>query len=372
MNLAFVISSLAQGGAEGVLARMATGLAARGHGVRVLTLDAGPAAQPLGPGVAHRPLGLARASAGAVQALGNNLGLILGLRRALLTGEVPDAVLSFITETSIATLLAVGTRLPVAAAERVHPAHHPLPQPWRALRPLAFRLAARIAVQTPDVPAFFPPALRARCAVIPNPAALPRDGAPEAGIASALAGDAPLLLALGRLERQKGFDLLLAAFAPLAARFPQWRLAILGEGSQRPALEAQIRALGLTGRALLPGRTAAPGWAMRRASIFALPSRYEGFPNVLAEALACGLPCAALDCPGGPHAILRPGVDGLLAPAGDVSALRDILARLMADADLRARLGARGPEVLERYAPEAVLDAWEALFRAMLAERRAT
>ncbi len=364
LRLTLVISSLRLGGAEGVLARIASGLAGRGHQVRLLTLEdaSAPVAQPLHPAVRHQALGLSAPAKGPLSALCANLWRVVALRRAILA-QPADAVLSFMTETSITTLFAVGGRLPVIAAERVHPGSHRLGPAWSALRRLAYGRAWAIAVQTPDVPLFFPPGLRGRCVVLPNPVAEPPGGQLEPLLARQLNAPGPLLLAMGRLAPQKGFDLLLEAFALLAPEHPAWRLVIVGEGAERPRLEAQVRRLGLADRAFLPGPTTCPALALRRADLFVLSSRYEGFPNALAEALACGTPALAFGCPGGPAEIVRHGVDGLLVPPGDVEALAQACARLMGDEPLRSRMAARAPEVLSRFGLEKVLDLWEALFR---------
>lgn len=386
LRVACVIASLRPGGAEGVLAHLASGLAGRGHAVQVLTLAGpDPGALALDPRVTLTPLDLLGPATGFAAGLAANLGRVAGLRRAVLDGVAgcpwPDLLLSFMPETNVLALLALGGKLPVIVAERVHPAWHALAAPWGLLRRLSYHWAAAIAVQTADVPAFFAPSLRARCVVIPNPALPPAapgaEAPPEPLVAQCLEGDGPLLLGLGRLHPQKGFDLLLRAFALLAPARPGWRLAILGEGPERPRLEELARSLGLAGRVFLPGRTAAPARALRRATVFALSSRYEGFPNALLDALACGAPCAAFDCPSGPAAILRHEVDGLLAPfaqgagtgPGQVQALASALARLMDDVALRQRLAARAPEVLERFGLEKTLDLWEALFHGVLAGR---
>lgn len=368
MRLTLVISSLRLGGAEGVMARIASGLAGRGHKVRLLTLEdaSAPVAWPLHPAVRHQALGLSRPSRGPFSGLCANLKRVAALRRAILA-EPADAVLAFMTETSITALFAVGGLLPVIAAERVHPGSHRIGAIWSALRRLAYARAAAIAVQTPDVGLFFPPALRGRCVVVPNPVAEPLAEALDPGLARLpdhlLDQSGPLLLAMGRLVPQKGFDLLLRAFARLAPAFPAWRLVILGEGPQRARLEALAAELGLADRVFLPGATQHPAAALGRAELFVLPSRYEGFPNALCEALACGTPAVAFDCPSGPAEIVRNEVDGLLVLPGDVAALAAACARLMGDETLRRRMAARAPEVLARFGLEKVLDLWEALFK---------
>lgn len=374
MRLACVISSLRPGGAEGVMARIASGLAERGHDIRLLTLDSGDAGPnlPLHPSVRVRPLGLEGSSAGPLAALAANLRRVSALHRAV-HSEKPEAVLSFMTETNVLTLLAAGRSLPVVVAERVHPAWAPLAPAWAALRRFCYPLAAGIAVQTADVQDHFAPALRGRCTVIPNPAPQQRQGELEPALLHTLESwrqhGRRTLLGMGRLVPQKGFDLLLRAFADLAPAHADWRLMILGDGPERPHLEALARELRLTGLAVFPGRTAWPWAALRLAELFVLPSRYEGFPNALLDALACGVPAVAFDCPSGPAEILRPEVDGLLVPPEDVPALAAALARLMDDEPLRRALAARAPEVLERFGLEQVLDQWEALFVRVLAAR---
>ena len=341
------------------MARLANGLCAHGHEITLLTLDDGSITPfyALAPRVRHRPLGLSGASGGVISALSNNLSRIRALRHAILSAQ-PDAVLSFMDSTNVLTLLAVGRSLPVAVSERVHPAHYDIGRLWNALRLYAYKRAAAVVVQTRDVTDCFPAAVRSLCRVLPNPVEQPAN----APLAEPLAGvSGPLLLGMGRLAVQKGFDMLLEAFAHLAPEHPDWTLAVLGEGPERDALERQRSTLRLEKRVLLLGRNNMPGGALRRADLFVLPSRFEGFPNSLCEALACGLPAVAFDCPSGPAEILRHGVDGLLVPPGDVDALAAALSRLMADADLRVGMAARAPEVLERFGVEKVLDMWESL-----------
>ncbi|MCS4503034.1 glycosyltransferase [Arhodomonas aquaeolei] len=137
--------------------------------------------------------------------------------------------------------------------------------------------------------------------------------------------DTPLLVASGRMTPQKDYPTLLRAVAWANRRTPL-SLLILGEGPERPALEALSRELGLVDRVAMPGHLANPFPVMRQADTFVLSSRYEGFGNVLAEALALGLPVAATDCPFGPREILADGRYGTLVPVGDSEALAEAIA----------------------------------------------
>lgn len=150
----------------------------------------------------------------------------------------------------------------------------------------------------------------------------------------------PVVLAVGRLVKVKGFDLLLEAFAQVR-RGRDVRLVIFGEGPQRRELEVQIRALGLTNSVRLPGFDPNPYAAMARCSIFVLSSHFEGMPGVLIQALACGATVVATDCQTGPAEILIDGVNGRLVPAGNADALAAAIGVLLDDENARHRLASR-------------------------------
>jgi glycosyltransferase involved in cell wall biosynthesis len=171
-----------------------------------------------------------------------------------------------------------------------------------------------------------------------------------------------LLLAVGRLEAQKGFDWLEDAFINLAKRYPDWDLVILGDGPQHATLQDQARAAGLEKRIFLPGRGGNVGEWYERADLYVTSSRFEGFPNTLAEAMAYGLPAVSFDCDTGPRDIIRHEVDGLLVPPGDVAALTAALDQLMGDADLRQRFAERAVEARDRFSMERIAGMWEELF----------
>jgi glycosyltransferase involved in cell wall biosynthesis len=149
------------------------------------------------------------------------------------------------------------------------------------------------------------------------------------------------IAACGRLHPQKGFDLLLHAFAAL--RDPDLALVILGEGPERFRLESLARELGIGARLLMPGFVRNPWAWIARASAFVLSSRWEGFGSILVEAMACGTPVVAADCDYGPREIVQDGETGLLARAGDAESLAAAIHRVLAVPALRDRLAVRGP-----------------------------
>jgi glycosyltransferase involved in cell wall biosynthesis len=152
------------------------------------------------------------------------------------------------------------------------------------------------------------------------------------------------LVAVGRLTAQKGFDLLLDAFSNIAAAVPAWQLVIWGEGPERRDLERQVERLCLADRVRLPGLSEAPGSWVSTGSCFVLPSRYEGFPNVLLEAMRAGMAVVAFDCEYGPSELIEHERNGLLVANGDVRGLGQTLLRVMTNPSLRAYLAARASD----------------------------
>lgn len=164
----------------------------------------------------------------------------------------------------------------------------------------------------------------------------------------------PVVLAAGKLKPQKDFPTLLRAFARLRRR-REVRLVVLGEGAGRPGLLALARELGVAADVALPGFVSNPFAFMARSALFALSSAWEGFANVIVEALACGCPVVSTDCPSGPSEILEGGRFGRLVPVGDPEALAEAMrGTLEAPPDpeaLRKRAEEFGIElVAERYA----------------------
>ncbi|SEG41480.1 Glycosyltransferase involved in cell wall bisynthesis [Thermomonospora echinospora] len=189
---------------------------------------------------------------------------------------------------------------------------------------------------------------------MPNP--LPLSPAPRADL------DARVVACLGRLSHEKGVDMALEAWAEVSAAHPGWRLHVHGSGPQEDALREQARSFGIAGTVEFRGPAADAVAALSRASVFLLPSRQEGLPMSLMEAMACGLPSVAFDCAPGVRELVTDEVDGLLVPPGHTPALAAALERLIRDGDLRREFGAGAAAAVLRFRPEPVLERWERLF----------
>lgn len=354
MKLLLVISSMHAGGAERVLSILATSWARMGRDVVLVTThdDGSPPFYPLDAAVQHRPILLSEIPGGGMI---SNVKQVRALR-SIIREESPTLVVSFLNYTNILVLLACrGLRVPVIVSERLDPRVHRLGLLWNTLRRWTYPSAALLVNQTEAAASWFRCWMGDRIRIIANPvmeAELGNDP-PEIVL------DKPALVAMGRLHPQKGFDTLLEAMAIVHRRRPELKLTVLGEGHLRPELEAQRHRLGLDGVVSFPGRVKNPNRVLAQAETFVLSSVTEGFPNVLCEAMAVGLPVISTRCPSGPEEIITQGVSGLLVPVGDAEALAAAILDLGQDEALRTAMGREARAIVERFSLESILEAWE-------------
>jgi len=359
MRVLFVTPSLSSGGAERVLVTLVKGLKCRAHEVTVVTVYGSELDFfTLPPGVERVALGLGKDTVGLPAKLWANARRLGALRRTI-RARRPDVVVSLLGQTNVLTLLAtVGLDVPVIVAEHTDPFREPLPGVWNRLRRIAYRRARRVVSVSAAIDRYFEFLPADRRAVIANPvdfAELNREATP-------LQLPWPhAIVAMGRLSPEKGFDLLIEAFAQLASRFPDWGLAILGEGRLRKNLESMVDRRGLAGRVILPGAIPSPGGTLKKADLFVLSSRWEALPMALIEAMACGLPVAATQCMGGTEPWLRPGENAVLVPTDDVPRLATAIANLIEDPAERQRLGANAARSVRHFNVEQIVGVWEQL-----------
>jgi glycosyltransferase involved in cell wall biosynthesis len=342
------------GGAERQMAIVTRGLVGRSCEVQLAVLHGRDSFYELDPAVETRFFENDHTSSNRVARL---IGRPRWLRRQLQTWP-PDVVLSFIDVANVNAIWAArGTGMPVVVSERIHPPCHHVRWLERLVRPALYRRAAAVVVQTDATRRWVEAqGWSKHVEVIPN-AVLPPEAPDEEPEIELPAGK--LIVSHGRLDPQKQLHLLIRAMASLAPRFPDWHLLLLGEGSERRRLQQLVIDLGIEDRVLLPGTIRHPQRVLSRCHLFALTSAYEGFPNALCEALACGLPAVAVDCPVGPAEILRTGIDGLLVSPDDPAALEQALARLMAESKMRQSMAEATTDVTRRFDAEQMFDRWQ-------------
>lgn len=367
MRIMLIVYSLGRGGAERVMTAVANHWCAAGHEVTIVTLlSTRGSTYPLRDKVRVLCLQAGGASGNALYAIVNNLGRFLKLRRVI-RSESPDVIMSFMGRVNVLTLIASwNLDSKVIVSERNDPRCEPFPIAWRCLRRMTYGLAKYIVVQTESIRAWYA-GINAQwpCVVIPNPI-----GEEFTAVASrktwsyeqyGMPADALILIGVGRLCPQKGFDLLIPAFAACAAARPQWHLLIMGEGRERDRLLGLARHRGIAERVHLIGESVAPRTVMESVHLFVLSSRYEGFPNVLLEAMSCGLSVVSFACRSGPGDIITDGYDGLLVRNVDVDSLSVALSKLMDSETLRNRLGKNARESVRRYWPAKIFEKWDKL-----------
>jgi GalNAc-alpha-(1->4)-GalNAc-alpha-(1->3)-diNAcBac-PP-undecaprenol alpha-1,4-N-acetyl-D-galactosaminyltransferase len=356
MHLLLVISSLGGGGAERVMSRLADGWAASGVQVTLATFaSAACDFFPVDGSIERRSF---TDESQRAQSLWPHSLRRTHWLRTIIQQSRPDAVISFTDRTNVLVLLAAqGLGVPVIVSERIDPSMYDPGFVWTAGRRMIYPRAAAIVVQTRGIQkwaiANFP---RTRSMVIPNPA-------PES-VPIGTRSSSRQIIAVGRLTQQKGFDLLIDAFSRISSKWPDWCLKILGEGDARAELEAQVARLGLAGRVDLPGQQADAISQISETAVFVLSSRYEGFPNVLVEAMATGRAVVATNCPTGPSDLVESGVNGLLVSPEDPAELATAIDCLISQPELRQQYGDAARRTVERLSLPNILKQWNDLLQA--------
>jgi GalNAc-alpha-(1->4)-GalNAc-alpha-(1->3)-diNAcBac-PP-undecaprenol alpha-1,4-N-acetyl-D-galactosaminyltransferase len=368
MRIVLVIHSLERGGAERVISTMANYWAAKSsHEIVILTI-AGQELDTyqLSGNIKRVSLQSAGTGKNIFTRIANNFQRMFAMRRALKQIS-PGVVVSFTTNVNCLTVLALaGMDIPVIISERIDPDFIQVGAFRKWLCTFLYPRASLLVVQTkragqimqtryPDLPV----------AVLPNPI---QQHDPDQHVEHVplrvmlgLSPDIKIIAGMGRLGREKGFDLLIKAFDEIAMDHPNWQLVIFGEGAYREELERQIKVSNLKDQIHLPGAVRSPRKYLAECNIFVLSSRYEGFPNVLLEAMACGLPVVSFACASGPSEIIRNSIDGILLDVENVPALEQALVDLMESDDLRRRLGIAAQQAVQRFSTERVMQLWEDL-----------
>jgi len=354
VKIAFIISSLGSGGAERVLSLMANYWARKNYSIIVFTLDNLTPFYLLADGIKLEKLSLLKNSTSIFDALANNITRIKVIRKKLIEID-PDIVISFMSETNI--ISTIGCRIinkPIIIAERIS-YDFLKSRIWVILRKLVYRFSNALIVQTRSDKKNYSGI--SNTFVINNPLNITEmrlDNPKEEKI----------ILAVGRLDKQKGFDRLIKAFSHLDHQ--DWKLAIIGEGSERNNLEKLIYDLNLEDYVSMPGRTKAIEKWYQKSSIFVLSSRFEGFPNVLCEAMAYGCACVSFDCIAGPNEIITDNIDGYLVKNRDINALSERMDFLINHPEERCRIGKEALKIKDRLNIDSIMHQWDKIIKKIL------
>ena len=353
-DIALVISDLGSGGAQRVVSTLANEWVRNGLRICVVTLgntqqdffDLDGRVRRLAVG----GIGVAPTIGGRVLA---NLQRIKNLRSALKEVKAP-IVVSFVLPMNILTLLAgFGLKCRIVVSERNDPRRQYLGWHWNIFRRILYRLADVVTANSSDaldVMKDYVP--QAKLKLVPNP--LSKMGNRRKSLAVGWT-----ILAVGRLHEQKGYDILLDAFALLYTRLPAWRLAIVGDGPLRDLLRSQAKKAGLAAHVDWVGSVSDPSPYYCSAEIFVLSSRYEGVPNALLEAMSHGLPVVVTNGSPGPLEYVHHETSGLIVPVDNATALAAALERLITNPGLRQDLGNAARECVTKCSLEHVLPVWQ-------------
>jgi len=364
VRLVFAISSLDMGGAQRVAVNLIREWQARGWKITlVVTFSGGGSSSfydiPAGVEIVYLA-DLVKSRWGG--RIAGQLRRVFALRR-LIKARQADRVVAFVTDANLFAIAAsLGLGIKVIVSERNYPPAEGGSRLYGKIRLLLYPYADRVVMQTSRGLEWVARAIpKARGMAIANPVVLPLPTSlPTLDPTVLLDAETRLILAAGRLVPEKGFDVLIDAFARCCDRQSRWQLAIVGEGPERPALEQRIAAAELIGRVHLFGPAGNIADWYQRAEIFALSSRYEGFPNTLLEAMAHGCAVVSFDSDTGPADMIVTGENGLLlGRSPDADTLAQALTTLKTDDRQRQSLANAARVVTRRFSMAAILAQWD-------------
>lgn len=355
-GIALIVHALAGGGTERVVSMLANAWAAESRPVTVITLK--PKEDDffiLSSNVQRIVVGGPGEAQGFLVGLIANLQRIKRLRAAVRQSNA-RTVVSFLTPTNILIILAsLGLNVDIIVSERNDTTRQNVGWPWRILRRTLYRFATVVTANTlhslNDMSSYVP---KKKLVHVPNSVELP-------AIHVGVTARQPIVLNVARLAPHKRQDVLIEAFGLLTERYPKWTLQIVGDGEERRSLELIRIGLQLSERVKLVGSVKDVAGHYAHASIFVLPSDYEGTPNALLEAMAHGIPCVISNSLPGAMEYIEDGRTGLIFDSGDALHLADRLALLMSNSALRTKLGNAARHRMEPLQIDGVLKKWEAL-----------
>lgn len=355
MNITLVISSLGSGGAERALVGLANWWCHK-HKVTIITYLDKPDFYCLN----NKVIRIRVNQQASIKAL-SFFRRLNGLRKAIIKSN-PDRVLSFVDRCNVLTLLStLGLGKKIIVAERTNPEYYNIGKLWSILREIFYSKAYRIIIQTESIRNW---ALKYKSddsvCTIPN-------AIDNSRLELIMRSDTSVkvkkfefsVLAIGRLSHEKGHDQLLTAFSKIHHLYPKWGVEIVGDGILRNTLELLAEELQLKDKVYFHGNLQNPFNVLRQSDIFVLPSRVEGFPNVLLEALSAGKPCISFNCPSGPSDLISHKNNGLLVNPNDINAMAEAMQFLIDHPEVREEFSKQANNIIQRFNEVEIMALWD-------------
>lgn len=362
LKLVFVIYTLQKGGAERVLSTLSNSFSARSYEVVIVCMNDAEQGYPLAEGIRVVPLLKRKYKETLFRRLIYGMLTYLNLLRVLLK-EKPYCVISFMTSANLWTGLSCGLlNVPYIVSERTTPDHtiNRFNFFFKWMSYFIYSGSKAVVVPAKGIETCMKNnGLFNRLnnySIIRNPVYVFKSDT------HVIVHHRKFILGVGRLSFEKGFDLLIDAFSEL--RIKNIDLIILGQGAEKEHLTAQINRLNLQDRVILAGAKDDLQDYYNQTELFVLPSRNEGYPNALIEAMSSGCPCIAMDCEFGPAEIIEDGVNGVLIPNQNVTALRKAMFNVLFDLSLKKKLGNEARGISQTNSLEVISDKWEELILA--------
>ncbi|WP_339813365.1 glycosyltransferase family 4 protein [uncultured Imperialibacter sp.] len=354
------INSLALGGAQRVTCNLSAYLAERGYSVFLACRDS-PSQDfyPTPRNVVRITIGKWKESNWVTRKF-LVLRDIFALRKVLRKNNV-DVAIGMMTEPSLTLLLAsLKLKTKIILSERNHPPYENPSFIWRGLRRYLYRYADSSVTLTQSTATWVMKNTKLKKVnVIPVSIDWPLlSFDPFVDPNLFFDPKKQYFLSVGRLDDQKGFDNLIKIFSTIAGKIPNWDLIIAGEGKERENLEQLVLENGLEGRIKLPGRVGNILDWYKMCDIFVFSSRFEGFGNVLLEAMSAGCPVISFDCEVGPSEIIEDGHNGILVDNQSYKAMAIAMESLAGNQSLKQKYGQNATEVREIYSNKNVLNKW--------------
>lgn len=344
-NLMFVMNQMTPGGAERVVSILANKMSEREHNVSlVITFDS-DISYELNEKINLIKFNISRNRGQVIRNLIEIRNLINTFKK-----EKPDVIISFIRNVNcIIAAKIVG--IPVIISERNNPKYDPKSKLWRILRILIYPYADGIVFQTEGAKSYFSKRIQSKSCIIKNP----------------LSENIPIkesidlknkVISVGRLCEQKNQKILIKAFRQFHEKYPEYKLEIYGEGNLREDLEKMTKELGMENYITMPGNTNEVYNKIINSDVFVLSSIYEGYPNVLIEAMSIGMPVISTDCEYGPKEIIRNYENGILVPKMDFEKLAEELCNIVSNKELRAKLGGNAKKIRGSLKVDKIVNEW--------------